>query len=78
MVGFSKFGAEQIGMNRMIFFMIKIYDEDILYQQYVVWNGRIIHTQLNFGCAISGLALQVWNLQLAIISGTDSATSMHI
>ena len=36
MVGFSKFGAEQIDMNRMIFFMIKIYDEDMLYQQYVV------------------------------------------
>ena len=36
MVGFSKFGSEQIGMNRMIFFMIKIYDEDMLYQQYVV------------------------------------------
>ena len=40
------------------------------------WNFK--NSQLNFGCAISGLALEVWNLQLAVISGTDSTTSMHI
>ena len=32
MVGFSKLGTEQIGMSRMTFFMIKIYDEVHVYE----------------------------------------------
>ena len=70
MVGFSKLGTEQIGISRMTFFMIKIYDEVHVYELPAIcsltWKNcsereesNFKNSQLNFRSAISGLTLQV-------------------